>query len=209
MKVSKSDLLKLCPSYPSDRLEDDLRVLNEWAPRFGITTALRMAHFLAQLALESNQFRAVEENLNYSADRLLVVFKKYFPTRALAEEYAHKPEKIGSRVYANRMGNGSEATKDGWKFRGRGYIQLTGRNNYKAYETSGYCNGKLTDHPEWLVNSPGRMKSAMWFWKKNGCNELADRDDIRSITLKINNGLNCYADRQYYLRRIKRILFIK
>lgn len=208
MKVSRSDLLKLCPSYPSDRLDADLLVLNAWSERFGITTPLRMAHFLAQLALESNQFRAVEENLNYSADRLMVVFKKYFPTKALALEYAHKPEKIASRVYANRMGNGSEATKDGWKFRGRGYIQLTGRNNYKAYETSGYCNGKLTDHPEWLVNSPGRMKSAMWFWMKSGCNELADRDDIRSITLRINGGLTGYADRQYYLRRIKRIMFI-
>lgn len=208
MKVSKSDLLKLCPSYPSDRLEADLLVLNAWSEQFGITTPLRTAHFLAQLALESNQFRSLEENLNYSADRLLVVFNKYFPTRALALEYAHKPEKIGSRVYANRMGNGSEATKDGWKFRGRGYIQLTGRNNYKAYETSGYCNGKLTDHPEWLRNSPGRMKSAMWFWWMKGLNALADRDDIRTITKRINGGLNGFEDRKKYLAKIKEILHI-
>ena len=208
MKVLRSDLLKLCPSYPPDRLDTDLLVLNAWSEKFGITTPLRMAHFLAQLALESNQFRAVEENLNYSADRLLVVFKKYFPTRALAEEYAHKPEKIGSRVYANRMGNGSEATKDGWKFRGRGYIQLTGRNNYKAYRDSGFCNGDVVAHPEWLRNSPGRMKSAMWYWWSHGCNALADRDDVRKITQRINGGLNGLANRQYYLRRMKRIWYL-
>ena len=208
MRVERSDLLKLCPSYPSDRLEDDLRVLNEWAPKFGITTPLRMAHFIAQMAFESKQFKGLEENMNYSADRLLVVFKKYFPTRKLAEQYAHKPEKIASRVYANRMGNGNEASKDGWKFRGRGYIQLTGRRNYPAYEKSGYCNGKLTDHPEWLCNSPGRMKSAMWYWMKSGCNELADKDNIAAITQRINNGMNGYADRQYFLRRMKRIMFL-
>ena len=208
MKVLKSDLLKLCPSYPSDRLDTDLLVLNAWSEKFGITTPLRMAHFLAQLALESNQFRAVEENLNYSADRLLVVFKKYFPTRALAEEYAHKPEKIGSRVYANRMGNGDEASGDGWKYRGRGYIMITGKSGYLAYEQSGFCNGHLTAHPEWLVKSPGRIKSALWFWYKSGCNKLADADDIRTITQRINGGMNGFADRQYYLRRAKRVMFI-
>ena len=208
MKVTASELRRICPEYPRERIDDDVRVFNEWNERFGISTPLRIAHFFAQLALESNQFRALEENLNYSADRLMVVFKKYFPTRALAEEYAHKPERIASRVYANRMGNGSEETKDGWKFRGRGYIQLTGRTNYLAYETSGFCNGRLTDHPEWLVKSPGRMKSAMWYWFKSGCNQLADKDDIRAITQRINGGVNGLSDRQYYYRRAKRIFML-
>jgi putative chitinase len=208
MKVTKSELLRICPNYPSDRLEADVLVLNAWADPFGINTPLRMAHFIAQLAHESGQFKYLEENMNYSADRLMAVFPKYFPTKALAEQYARKPEKIASRVYANRMGNGNEASKDGWKYRGRGYIMITGRTNYSAYEQSGFCNGKLTAHPEWLCNSPGRMKSAMWFWMKSGCNTLADNDDIRTITQRINGGMNGFADRQYYLRRAKRVMFI-
>ena len=208
MKVTKSELLRICPNYPSERLDDDVRVLNEWMPKFGITTPLRFSHFIAQIAFESNGFRAVVENMNYSADGLLKVFKKYFPTRKLAEQYAHKPEMIASRVYANRNGNGDEASKEGWKYRGRGYIQLTFKDNYKAYETSGLCNGKLTLHPEWLERSPGRMKSAMWYWMKSGCNKLADNDDIRTITQRINGGMNGFADRQYYLRRAKRVMFI-
>lgn len=208
MKVTKNELLRICPDYPSDRIDDDVRVLNEWAPRFGITTTLRMAHLIAQLAHESGGFKYVEENLNYSADRLLQVFPKYFPTKADVERYARHPEMIANRVYANRMGNGDEASGDGWKYRGRGYIQLTGRNNYLAYEQSGFCNGKLTEHPEWLVKSPGRIKSAMWFWYKSGCNKLADADDIRKITQRINGGLNGLSDRQYYYRRAKRILML-
>ena len=208
MKVTKSELLRICPNYPADRIDTDVVVLNAWMEPFGITTPLRFCHFIAQLALESGEFRYVEENLNYSADRLMVVFPKYFKDKATAQRYARHPEMIANRVYANRMGNGDEASGDGWKYRGRGYIQLTGKQNYLAYETSGFCNGKLTAHPEWLVKSPGRIKSALWFWYKSGCNKLADADDIRTITQRINGGMNGFADRQYYLRRAKRVMFI-
>lgn len=208
MKITASELRRICPDYPRERIDDDVRVFNEWAPKFGITNPLRVTHFIAQLAHESGGFKYVEENLNYSAERLMQVFPKYFPDRLIAETYAHHPQMIASRVYANRMGNGDEASGDGWNYRGRGYIQLTGRQNYSAYETSGYCNGKLTDHPEWLCGSPGRMKSAMWFWKKSGCNALADRDDIRTITKRINGGVNGLANRQYYYRKAKRILML-
>jgi len=182
MRVERSDLLKLCPSYPSDRLEDDLRVLNEWAPRFGITTALRMAHFLAQIAHESGGFKYVEEIASGAA----------YDTGHLAEKLGNTPEKDG----------------DGQKYKGRGYIQITGKANYKAYRDSGFCNGDVVAHPEWLRNSPGRMKSAMWYWWSHGCNALADRDDVRKITQRINGGLNGLANRQYYLRRMKRIWYL-
>ena len=143
MKVTKSELLRICPNYPADRIDTDVVVLNAWMEPFGITTPLRFCHLIAQLALESGEFRYVEENLNYSADRLMVVFPKYFKDKATAQRYARHPEMIANRVYANRMGNGDEASGDGWKYRGRGYIQLTGKQNYLAYETSGFCNGFL------------------------------------------------------------------
>ena len=208
MIVSASELRRICPNYPKDRIDEDVRVFNEWAPRFGITNPLRVVHFIAQCAHESGGFLYIEENMNYSAKRLMQVFPTHFPTLAIAEKYAYKPQMIANRVYANRMGNGDEASCDGWKYIGRGYIQLTGKDNYLAYEKSGFCNGKLTDHPEWLLKSPGRMKSAMWYWFKSGCNQLADADDIRTITRRINGGVNGLADRQYYLRKAKRILML-
>ena len=207
MKVTRSELLRLCPSYPIDNIDDDVRVLNEWGERFGISTPIRMIHFLAQCAHESAGFTTTVENMNYSAKRLLQVFPKHF-TPAQAERYARKPSQIANRVYANRLGNGNEASGDGWRYRGRGYIQITGRSNYKAYQDSGLCVGNLMAHPEWLCNSPGRMKSAMWFFMKSGCNELADNDDIEAITRRINGALNGYADRCYYYRRLKRIFMI-
>jgi len=204
MRVDKSQLLRLCPSYPSDRLNEDLRVLNEWSDRFGINTNLRMCHFIAQCAHESMGFTKVTENLNYSAKRLMEVFPKKF-TPAKAQQYAGKPQAIANYIYANRNGNGSEASGDGWKYRGRGYFQFTFADNYRAYQQSGYCVGNLLAHPEWLCNSPGRMKSAMWYFMKKGCNELADRDNIREITQRINGGQNGYSDRAYYLRKAKKI----
>jgi len=207
MRVEKSQLLRMCPSYPSDRLDDDLRVLNEWSDRFGINTPLRMAHFLAQCAQESAGFTATSENMNYSARRLMEVFPSKF-TPATAQQYAGHPSKIASRVYANRYGNGSEASGDGWKYRGRGYFQLTFKDNYRAYQQSGLCVGDLLSHPEWLCNSPGRMKSAMWYFMSHGCNELADADDVKGVTRKINPAMRGLADREYYLRRIKRVFFI-
>jgi putative chitinase len=207
MEVTRNDLLKLSPQYNREWLENDVRTLAAWAEKFGITTKLRMAHFLAQCAHESAGFTAITENLNYSANRLMQVFPKYF-TPALATQYARNPEMMASRVYANRMGNGKESTGDGWRYRGRGYIQITGRANYQAYQNSGLCVGNLMEHPEWLTKSPGRMKSAMWYFMKSGCNELADKDNLEAITRRINGGLNGLSNRAYYLRKIKRIFFI-
>ena len=205
MKITESMILKVCPSYPKDRLSEDVRVLNDWSERFGISTPMRMAHFLAQCAHESMGFTRLTENLNYSAKRLMQVFPKHF-NPAQAYLYAGNPMKIANRIYANRMGNGSESSGDGWRYRGRGYIQLTGMANYSAYQKSGFCVGDLLSNPDWLTSSPGRMKSSMWYWYSHKCNTLADRDDIRSITKRINGGLNGLKERTDYLVKFKKIL---
>lgn len=203
MIITEAQIMRAVPKADRERVKDFVRVFNEWGSKFGISTPIRVVHFLAQITHESGAFKYVEENLNYSEQALLKVFPKYFNADT-AREYARKPEKIANRVYANRMGNGDEASGDGWRYRGRGLIQLTGRLNYLNYEKSGYCVGKLTDHPEWLVNSPGAYKSAMWFWYANGLNVLADKDDVNAVTKRINGGYNGLSERLYYLRRYKR-----
>ena len=156
--------------------------------KFEINTPLRLSHFLAQAHHESGGFRVVTENLNYSSRRLLEVFPKYFDKQT-AEVYDRRPEKIANIVYANRMGNGDKSTGDGWKFRGRGYIQLTGRNNY--IEFSKAIIQDLTMNPD-LVASKYPLLSAAWFFHKNGLHKLADNGAATSvvtlITKKINGG---------------------
>ena len=161
-----------------------------------INNPYRMAHFLGQCHHESAGFLVREENLNYSLDALLRVFPKYFNTQNVAP-YVRKPIEIASRVYADRMGNGDEESLDGWFYRGRGYIQLTGKNNYKAFD------GKIPDnvviHPE-LVASKYPLVSAAWFWSINSINTVADngidQQTIADVTKKVNGGYNGLADRQ-------------
>lgn len=166
--------------------------LNATAERYQINTPRRVACWLGQLAHESDRFRRVVENLNYSAARLLVVFPKYFDA-ALAEEYARNPARIASRVYGGRMGNGSEATLDGWHFRGRGLIQITGRENYqRCGEALGV---DLTRRPDLLEQPMYAALSAGWYWDRAKLNDRADRMDIAGITRAINGGTNGAADR--------------
>jgi len=163
--------------------------------KFGINTPLRLAHFLSQRAHESGNFRVTEENLNYSSRGLLGVFPKYFDATT-AELYARKPEKIANIVYASRMGNGDKSTGDGWKFRGRGYIQLTGRSNY--IEFSKAINEDMTMNPD-TVAKKYPMLSAAWFFSKNKLNEIADKGDnidtVTMITKRINGGTIGIEDR--------------
>lgn len=176
-------------------------------PKFSIDTPLRKAHFLAQVAHESGGLQFTQENLNYSAQGLRSVFGKYFPTIEIANSYARKPEKIANRVYANRMGNGSEASGDGWKYRGRGLIQLTGKENYQKFSQE---NGvDCVKNPDLLLQPEMALTSACWFWKKRNLNEFADKDDIIMITKRINGGTNGLNDRQQYLDSFKNIYQIK
>jgi putative chitinase len=162
--------------------------------KFQINTPLRLAHFLAQCGHESGHFKVVQENLNYSVDGLKKIFPKYFPEN-LSESYAKKPEKIASKVYANRMGNGSEETKEGYKFRGRGYIQLTGKDNYKAFGTA--INEDIVSNPD-LVATKYPLLSAAWFFSKNclkKCDAGSTNEVITSVTKCVNGGTIGLADR--------------
>ena len=154
---------------------------------FGVNTSLRLAHFLAQCGHESGGFRLTQENLNYSAKGLMGIFKKYFPTQALADAYARKPEKIANRVYGGRMGNGLEASGEGYKFRGRGYIQLTGKQNYTAFDLA--VEDDILANPD-LVSSKHALASAAWFWKKNGLNQIADTGSSSEVVTKITKRVN-------------------
>ena len=171
---------------------------------FSKVVLYRQASFLAQTAHESASFTAVKENLNYSAKALRAVFGKYFPNDGIAEEYARQPEKIANRVYANRMGNGDEASGDGWKFRGRGLIQLTGKNNYESCGNDLMIN--LIDGPEWLEGPQGAVSSALWYWNKNNLNSYADVEDIRGMTKRINGGYHGLDDRIAKYNKAKEIL---
>lgn len=178
--------------------------LNELMPKYGIDTTLRQRHFLAQLLHESGAFNYVSENMNYSADGLLKTFGKYFPTRAEAEHYARQPDKIANRVYANRMGNGSESTGDGWRYRGRGLIQTTGKDNYLMASKGMFGDERLLWMPEILEQPEYAVESACFFWKANNLNALADRDDIVAVTRRINGGTNGLNDRQKYYHALYR-----
>lgn len=164
--------------------------------KFGINTPLRLSHFLAQCGHESGGFKIVNENLNYSTKGLMTTFKKYFPNKILAEQYQRKPEAIASKVYGNRMGNGPESTKEGYKFRGRGYIQLTGKENYIAFGNS--INEDLTKNPD-KVATDYPLLSAAWFFTKNGLHKLSDLgsddDVVEKITRRVNGGTNGLKDR--------------
>jgi len=166
------------------------------AAKFGINTPLRLAHFLAQCGHESGGFRAVQENLNYSAKGLNGIFKKYFPTEASAAAYARNPAKIAAKVYGGRMGNGAEATGEGYKFRGRGYIQLTGKDNYKAFGSA--INEDMTVTPD-KVATHYPLLSAAWFFSKNGLHKIADEGAsdlvVTKITKRVNGGTIGLPDR--------------
>lgn len=161
--------------------------LSEAMDKFEINTPARQAAFLAQVGHESNLLSAVVENLNYSAQGLLAIFPRHF-TADEANSYARQQTRIANRVYAGRLGNGDEASGDGWKYRGRGLIQVTGRNNYKS------CGDALgTDlliAPDQLLGTSPASMSAAWFWKTQGLNQLADAGNFDSITARINGGQN-------------------
>ena len=184
-----------------------IAMIPDTASKFAINTPLRLAHFLAQCGHESGGFRATQENLNYSAKGLMGIFKKYFPTSALAAQYERKPEKIAARVYGGRMGNGAEATKEGYKFRGRGYIQLTGKENYTAFGKS--IGEDILSNPD-VVSSKYALLSAAWFFSKNGLHKMADSGAsdavVTQITKRVNGGTIGLPDRIKHFKEYYKLL---
>ena len=173
--------------------------------KFGIDTPVEVAHFLAQCGHESGGFRVVNENLNYSAKGLQGIFKKYFPTSVLAEQYQRKPEKIANRVYASRMGNGDETSGEGFKFRGRGYIQLTGKQNYTAFGKA--IGVDICANPD-LVATKYPLLSAAWFFSKNCLSKCKDASDasVLAVTKCVNGGTIGLADRQKHFKEYYHLL---
>lgn len=172
--------------YPKCKNPIDMTTaLNDILPKYNITTPEQISMFLAQCGHESNDFNTLQENLNYSAEGLQKTFPKYFKTAAIAAQYERCPEKIADRVYASRMGNGAESSGDGWKYRGRGLIQLTGHDNYEAFAK--YIKRDISALPEYLVTIHGAVESAAWFWVINNLNKLSN--SVEETTKRINGGL--------------------
>lgn len=175
--------------------------------KFAINTPLRLAHFLAQTGHESGGFKFKSENLNYSAEILRKVFPKYFPDIVVAKKYERKPEAIASRVYGGRMGNGPEATKEGFKFKGRGYIQLTGKDNYKAFDAT--VDDDILANPD-LVATKYPLLSAAWFWNSRKLNAIADQgatdEVVTKITKLVNGGTIGLADRIKHFKEYNNLL---
>ena len=184
-----------------------IAMIPDTAAKFQINTPLRLAHFLAQCGHESGGFRLTKENLNYSAKGLMGIFKKYFPTEALANQYARQPQKIANKVYGGRMGNGPEASGDGAKFCGRGYIQLTGRDNYTAFGKS--IGEDVTANPQ-VVAEKYALLSAAWFFNKNKLHIMADGGAtdavVTSITKRVNGGTIGLADRIKHFKEYYNLL---
>jgi len=167
--------------------------IDQLLPDYDINTPQRVAAFVAQCAHESGSFAFIKENLNYKAASLMKTFGKYFPTMELAAQYEKRPERIANRVYANRMGNGDEASGDGYRFCGRGLIQLTGRDNYTFF--AGSLEITVEEASEYLATFEGAAQSACWFWETNNLNRFADVGDIKGLTRAINGGYIGLEDR--------------
>ena len=189
--IARDELASLCKN-PDEWIDP----LNDAMGLYEIDTDQRIAYFLAQVAHESNNFLTLEENLNYSEKRLREVFPTYF-TDTEFMVYANNPQMIANRVYANRMGNLEEASGDGWTFRGRGPIQVTGRNMYRRI--GGGIGVDLEHNPDRVIEPQYGALSACYFWRAMGCNELADNGLFTAITRKINGGLEGEADREALL----------
>lgn len=186
------NLDKLSTKIPANVLEQIPLIME----KFSLNTPLRLAHFLSQCAHESGNFKAVTENLNYSSKGLMAIFGKYFKDDVIAKAYERKPEKIANRVYGSRMGNGDEASGDGWKFRGRGYIQLTGKDNYSQFDK--VVEDDILASPD-LVATKYPLMSAAFFFEKNNlwkiCDGGADKEDVIALTKRINGGTHGLEDR--------------
>lgn len=199
--ITSDILAKIFPKTKKTIIDSFVQPFNDAMSKYAIDTPLRKAHFLAQVGHESGGLNFTMENINYSADGLLKIFPKYFNAESAAS-HARNPQMIANRVYSNRMGNGDVASNEGWMYRGRGLIQLTGKANYSLYSI--VLNKPVADVIAFLETPAGAADSAAWFWNKHNLNQVADKDDIRQITKTINGGVNGLDDRQHILDEAKK-----
>jgi putative chitinase len=191
MQITREQLAQIIPRNPY--IDQWVSALNQLLPDYGIDTPERVAAFLAQCAHESGNFVFLKENLNYRAESLMRTWPRHFPTMEIATQYARQPERIANRAYANRMGNGDEASGDGWRYAGKGLIQLTGKNNYSNFADS--IETPVEEIPAYLETFEGAVQSACWFWETNNLNQFADNNDILTMTKRINGGTIGLEDR--------------
>jgi putative chitinase len=190
-EFTKEKLAKILPGNPY--IDYWFDALNMILPDYDINTLPRVAAFMAQTAHESGNYKFLKENLNYRAVTLRKVFPKYFPTDAIAARYAHNQEAIANKVYGGRMGNGPESSGDGFRYCGRGLIQLTGKNNYVKFAES--IETPVEEIPEYLSTFEGAIQSACWYWETNNLNIWADKSDMLTLTKRINGGTIGLNDR--------------
>jgi putative chitinase len=202
--ISDDMLKQIMPHLSGEKRADYISPLQAAMTEFEITTPIREAAFLAQIAHESAELTVFVENLNYRADRLLEVWPRLFPDPPTAAPFGGNPEKLANYVYANKIGNGDEASGDGWRFRGRGAIQITGRDNYAKYGSM--LNLDLVNNPDQAATPVVGFRTAGLYWRENGLNELADADMIETITYRINKRKEGLKDRITYYTRAKQAL---
>jgi putative chitinase len=202
MQLTLDQLKKVLPG--NQYVEYWFHALDKLLPDYEINTPQRIAAFLAQCKHESGNFTAIKENLNYRAESLMRVWPRYFPTMEIATQYAHNQEKIANRAYANRMGNGSEQSGDGYRYCGRGLIQLTGKDNYQAFADS--IQTPVEEVPAYLETFEGAAQSACFFWEDRNLNRFADVNDIKSMTKVINGGYLGLEEREKNYHQILSIL---
>ena len=202
MELTKEQLKQLLPKNPY--IDQWHKALAQLLPDYEINTPQRIASFIAQCAHESGGFVFLTENLNYKAESLMKIFGKYFPDINTAKAYEKKPEKIANRIYADRMGNGNEASGDGYKYRGRGLIQLTGKTNYTWFAASLEISPE--EAAEYTQTFEGAAQSACWFWETNNINQWADKNDILTMTKRINGGTIGLEDRKKHYEHALHVL---
>lgn len=199
MELSQEQVQACCPTVKD--LQGLTDALNAMLPKYNIETVDEVAGFLAQCGHESGDFNHLEENLNYKAESLMKTWPRCFPTMEIAEQYAHIPEAIANKVYADRMGNGDEDSGDGWLHHGRGAIQLTGKANYEKFGNA--TGAVLAGLPDYLATLEGAIESACWFWNTDKLSPLADEECIAAMTRRINGGLIGEDDREARFARCK------
>ena len=202
MELTKQQLKELLPKNPY--IDQWHHALSQLLPDYEINTPKRIASFIAQCAHESGNFIFLSENLNYKAESLTKIFSKYFKDIGTAKQYEKNPQKIANKIYADRMGNGNEASGDGFKYRGRGLIQLTGKTNYTWFAASLEITPE--EAAEYMGTFEGAAQSACWFWETNKLNDWADKGDIEKMTKIINGGTIGLEDRKKHYAHALHVL---
>lgn len=202
MEIRQEQLAHILKNNPY--VEQWCAALNKILPEYDITSPERIAAFIGQTYVESGGYTALHENLNYQAASLMRVWPSRFPTLEIANQYAHNQEMIANRAYCDRMGNGPESSGDGWKFCGRGLIQVTGHDNYQSFADS--VEMDIADVPAYLTTFEGAVQSACWFFEANNLNQFSDAWDIKTLSIRINGGTNGLDERITQCNRIRQIL---